>query len=196
MPGWKSWTRRGTALIVFVIFLATAVCAAGLVPYVLAVQTASIKILTLISIFLFALIAWIGAKVSATIWRASRRNRFAGWCTGILVGIFVTFLYVMVLKHADLRLSERQPYANTRYWQLPTGSRIAYSEYDPPAGMAVKPDPIVFLHGGPGVVQAPFDQDIYGDSRHMDFACSSLIRRVVGFLVFFREFATIPLPDP
>src|SRR5581483_7548745 len=46
--------------------------------------------------------------------------------------------------------------------QLSTGSRIAYSEFDPPPGMRVRADPIVFLHGGPGLRQAPFDQRIYG----------------------------------
>jgi hypothetical protein len=49
-----------------------------------------------------------------------------------------------------------------RYWQLPTGSVIAYSEYDPPQGVAVKPEAVVYLHGGPGARQAPFDQQIYG----------------------------------
>jgi proline iminopeptidase len=53
------------------------------------------------------------------------------------------------------------PFDNTRYWQLPTGSRIAYSEYDPPAGVAARPDPIVFLHGGPGMRTGQFDLDFY-----------------------------------
>jgi len=49
------------------------------------------------------------------------------------------------------------PRANTQYWNLSTGSHIAYSVYDPPAGMPVKPEPIVFVHGGPGF--RAFDTD-------------------------------------
>ncbi|MEV0974660.1 alpha/beta fold hydrolase [Microtetraspora glauca] len=37
---------------------------------------------------------------------------------------------------------------DVRYWNLPTGSRIAYSHV--PASGAARPTPVVFLHGGPG----------------------------------------------
>ena len=40
------------------------------------------------------------------------------------------------------------PRPGTRYWDLPTGSRIAYTLI--PAQGAKKPYPLVFLHGGPG----------------------------------------------
>ena len=48
------------------------------------------------------------------------------------------------------------PYANTKYWQLPTGSVIAYSEYDPPQGVSVKPEAILYLHGGLGVLRSRY----------------------------------------
>ncbi|WP_373281536.1 alpha/beta fold hydrolase [Microtetraspora fusca] len=38
--------------------------------------------------------------------------------------------------------------SDVRYWNLPTGSRIAYSHV--PASGAARPTPVVFLHGGPG----------------------------------------------
>ena len=82
--------------------------------------------------------------------------------SGLLTIIFFCWLYVGVLRPSGSHFAEVVPYANTKYWQLPTGSRIAYSEYDPPQGVAVKPEAIVYLHGGPGARQAPFDQDIYG----------------------------------
>ncbi len=64
-------------------------------------------------------------------------------------------LQVLILRQLFLMRTQK-------YWQLPTGSVIAYSEYDPPAGVALKTDAVVYLHGGPGVRQGPFDQDIYG----------------------------------
>ncbi len=45
----------------------------------------------------------------------------------------------------------------TQYWNLLTGSRIAYSLYEPQAGVPVKADPVVFVHGGPGL--RTFDTD-------------------------------------
>jgi proline iminopeptidase len=78
-----------------------------------------------------------------------------------LAVVFAVSLYWLLLKPTP-DPGTPPTFANTRYWQLPTDSRIAYSEIDPPPGMAVNPNPIVFIHGGPGVRQAPFDQAIYG----------------------------------
>jgi proline iminopeptidase len=94
------------------------------------------------------------------VWGALRGAR-ASQAAGLLTLAFAVSLYWLLLKPAP-DPGNPPPFATTRYWQLPTGSRIAYSEFDPPPGMAVKPDPIVYLHGGPGVRQAPFDQAIYG----------------------------------
>jgi len=58
---------------------------------------------------------------------------------------------------------------NIRYWQLPTGSRIAYTKIDPPAGTSVDPHPVVYLHGGPGARQGRFDQSIYGSLSREGF---------------------------
>jgi len=62
-----------------------------------------------------------------------------------------TFLYSEILRPLPGHSESAKPPANTHYWQLATGSHIAYWVYDPPAGVAVKPEPIVFLHGGPGL---------------------------------------------
>jgi proline iminopeptidase len=76
--------------------------------------------------------------------------------------MFFAGLYIVILRPSGSHFAAVAPYANTHYWQLSTGSLIAYSEFDPPAGVAVRPDPVVYLHGGPGVRQGPFDQDTYG----------------------------------
>jgi pimeloyl-ACP methyl ester carboxylesterase len=49
--------------------------------------------------------------------------------------------------------------ANTR--DLSTGSHIAYSVYEPSAGVPVKTDPIVSLHGGPGIRATDYDHRFY-----------------------------------
>ncbi len=67
----------------------------------------------------------------------------------LLYGIL--FLYICVPIASDVRLvAEDFPEAPTRYWQLPTGSRIAYYHLEPPAGVTKKAVPMIYLHGGPG----------------------------------------------
>lgn len=153
--------RRTLAILVFVLFLAVALCAAALIPYFLAAHFASIWFLALSSVFFFTVITWCGAWLSAKVWRALQPARFRFRSTGISAVLFVAALYALILRPHPPRLAETNPYDDTRYWQLPTGSRIAYSEFDPSPGVPVKPDPIVFLHGGPGLRNAPFDRDAY-----------------------------------
>jgi proline iminopeptidase len=52
------------------------------------------------------------------------------------------------------------PVRGQAFWELPTGSRIAYVKV--PAVGARKPDPIVFLHGGPGVADMAGDAAYFG----------------------------------
>lgn len=155
------WVRRVAAALIFLVAVAAALAAGLLMPYFLAARTANIHLLTVSAVALFALLTWVGTKLALSCWGTDRR-RLAVTMSGLLTVAFLGWLYVGVLRHSGSHFAEVAPYANTKYWQLPSGSVIAYSEYDPPAGVAVKPDAIVYLHGGPGVRQAPFDQDIYG----------------------------------
>jgi proline iminopeptidase len=52
------------------------------------------------------------------------------------------------------------PVPGQQYWELPTGSRIAYVKI--PAVGPRRPDPIVFLHGGPGVADMAGDVAYFG----------------------------------
>jgi proline iminopeptidase len=52
------------------------------------------------------------------------------------------------------------PVPGQQFWQLPTGSRIAYVKV--PAVGPRRPDPIVFLHGGPGVADMAGDAAYFG----------------------------------
>ncbi len=168
------WARRVAAVLIFIIAVAAALAASLLTPYFLAARTANILLLTISAVASFALLTWAGTKLALSCWGTDRR-RLAATMTGLLTVLFLGWLYIGVLRPSGSHFATVVPYANTKYWQLPSGSVIAYSEYDPPAGVAVKPDAIVYLHGGPGVRQASFDQDIYGS-----FAAS-------GFRVFLYD---------
>lgn len=155
------WARRVAAVLIFLVAVAAALAAALLTPYFLAAWVTNIRLLAVSAVASFALLTWAGTKLALSCWGA-RRGRFAATMSGLFTIIFIGCLYVGVLRPSGSHFAAVIPYANTKYWQLPTGSVIAYSEYDPPAGVALKTDAVVYLHGGPGVRQGPFDQDIYG----------------------------------
>ena len=84
-------------------------------------------------------------------------NRNTILTSASLSAIFALCIYFAILRPAHYPHLVPVPRANTQYWNLPTGSRIAYSVYEPPAGVPVKAEPIVFVHGGPGL--RAFDTD-------------------------------------
>jgi len=70
--------------------------------------------------------------------------------------------------------SSRRP---VYYWDLPTGSNIAYVRY--PARPPVKHEPIVFLHGGPGayIVDHPaMAEEFYESLAGLGFDVTSMTR--------------------
>jgi len=176
------WARRVAAVLIFLLAVGAAVGASLLTPYFLAALTANILLLTISAVASFALFTGVGTKLALFCLGTGRR--LTATLSGLLTLIFLGWLYVLVLRPSASHFAEVVPYANTKYWELPTGSVIAYSEYDPPLGVAVKPDAIVYLHGGPGVRQAPFDQDLYGSWQQTDSVSFSMIRREAVFRIF------------
>ena len=85
-----------------------------------------------------------------------RRVRVALFCTGtaLIVGVFT---WTALLPMGDPHLPP-SPVEGQRFWELPTGSRIAYVRV--PAEGRAREAPIIFLHGGPGV------PDMEGDARY------------------------------
>jgi proline iminopeptidase len=52
-----------------------------------------------------------------------------------------------------------EPLAETAYWELPTGSRIAYYHY--PAAGVPREAPLIYLHDGPGFSVLPAERAFY-----------------------------------
>ena len=124
---------------------------AGLVvAYQLAKITPRIGMLVIEACLVCFLFTLAATTLAARLWPTDLRM-FPLVCSAIVAGLFALALFLTVLRpmrYSHLALVSR---ANTQYWNLPTRSRIAYSVYEPPAGVPVKADPIVFVHGGPGV---------------------------------------------
>ena len=134
----RTVVRRAAALLVFLVADVLAFAAGLLTPYYLATRTANIPLLVISAVASFALLTWAGTKLALSIWSPGK-NKLAITASGLLTMVFLGWLYLWVLRPTGSHFTEAIPYANTKYWQLPTGSVIAYSEYDPPAGVPVRP---------------------------------------------------------
>jgi hypothetical protein len=121
----SAWLPRIAAAILLIVAVVAALCAAIWLPYFLARWLTNIPLLALISVLTCVLVAWVGARASARIWGALRGARFASQMAGLLTLAFAVALYWLVLKSAP-DPGNPPPFASTRYWQLPTGSRIAW----------------------------------------------------------------------
>lgn len=62
--------------------------------------------------------------------------------------------YLLLLRPPGRPPALPPPGPDVRYWQLPTGSRIAYVKS--PAEGTPKPTPVIMIHGGPGGPMLPF----------------------------------------
>ena len=157
---WRMRARRVLAVLAFLALIAAALVAGLVAPYLVAASSANIALLVLIAVATFAVLAFVAAGVAQVIWCRARTIQTPAATAVVLTVIFVVALYGVILRPSR-SLGDPVAYDRMEYWQLPTGSRIAYSEYDPPPGVTVRPDPIVFLHGGPGLRHGPFDRDAY-----------------------------------
>jgi proline iminopeptidase len=162
MRSWVLLIRSAFALLLFLLAFATALFAGALLPYLVAAWSANIALLALSAISAFALVTWGGGWLAGLAWHAKKRTKFANNFSMILSAAFVVALYFAILRPSPTRLADPIGFSDTRYWKLPTGSRIAYIEYDPPTGMAVNPNPVVFLHGGPGMRIGPSEIEFFG----------------------------------
>jgi len=161
MSSKREWLARTAAAILLIVSVAAAACVAILMPYFLANWSANIPLLAFVSILSCFLVVWAGARVCSRLWGGGSGARFATQAAGVLTLVFAVSLYWLILKPtADP--GPPHPLENIRYWQLPTGSRIAYREIDPLEGTSVQSHPVIYLHGGAGAREGHFDQSIYG----------------------------------
>lgn len=88
-------------------------------------------------------VGWAGAT-SGGIWR---------WLIGA-TAVYAVAAHLLVGRPPAHTLVAPEATADTKYWNLATGSRIAY-ERSPAKGIA-RPVPVVVLHDGPGMPALPF----------------------------------------
>ena len=155
--------HRARAWLVLRVVLAVVAAALGGLAVVVGAATLSARP----ALFLGAGLAGFLAVTAAGVALATRRvpaarrgrTRLVAFAAGTLAGLVVVGVTVLV-PVGDSRLAPA-PVAGQRWWQLPTGSRIAYVHLPAP-GPTRRPDPVVFVHGGPGIADMAGDSAYFG----------------------------------
>jgi proline iminopeptidase len=111
-----------------------------------------------LGVFLLVLAAGVALATRRRPPERRRRDRLAAFGAWALIGI-VVFVVTVLVPVVDPRRPPA-PVAGQRFWDLPTGSRIAYVER--PAGGRPRPTPVVFVHGGPGIADMAGDTAYFG----------------------------------
>jgi proline iminopeptidase len=94
-----------------------------------------------------------------------RRVRAILFCAGT-AAVAGLFALTALVPMDDPRL-QPAPVEGQRYWELSTGSRIAYARV--PAEGRARGTPLVFLHGGPGVPDMRGDLEYFGRLARVGF---------------------------
>ncbi|MEU0569548.1 alpha/beta hydrolase [Nonomuraea sp. NPDC005983] len=125
-----------------------------------AMLTGDPDVFTVVGLAVFASVFFLGLLLCVP------RPRVAwGRWTRALVILGIEVAVVWQVTGATLRpppeaLSPLPPVAGQREWRLPTGSRLAYVRLTPKR--VTRTDPVVFLHGGPGLADLKGDSAFFG----------------------------------
>ncbi len=151
---------RILAALLFLLGLTISFAASMVVAYQMAKVAPRLGALFAVALIVFFLGVLLTTALSGKL-NKTFFNRSAALTSATLTVLFALGLYFAVLRPTHSPHIVPVARSNTQYWSLPTGSRIAYSVYEPPPGVPVKPEPIVFLHGGPGLRAFDTDHDFY-----------------------------------
>lgn len=153
----QSANRRQVLLAITVLF---SLIAGFTSFFVTAKLTDRISLLITIAVLTFCLCLG-GLSRSVALCEKFKGRRSLPWVvtveTLLLLGMLVSQL---VFKPFDLPQFSQLSTSDVRYWELSTGSEIAYTHV--PAIGKPKPFPIVFLHGGPGGQITEVHRQIFG----------------------------------
>lgn len=128
-------------ILLAVLGLVLSLGAAGLVFYSLSGMINKLPVLLAMSVLALLLVS------GGTIWLLTQR----WWVTGLVSGgwlVATAVLFTLLFPAVNVTYRQPTPLPNMQFWDLPTGSHVAYTHV-PAVGQA-QPTPIIFLHGGPG----------------------------------------------
>ncbi|MCO8306213.1 alpha/beta fold hydrolase [Streptomyces sp. RKCA744] len=137
----------GGVLLFLALLLTPAVAVAGFLGA--AFVTASVPVLVIVGLVCGAVAGGLLGRAAFALFGLDRRPalRASAFLTVGLTAAVAVLAAVTVLHPMPTTTAASAP-PGVRFWDLPTGSRIAYV-HTPATGKA-RPTPVIFLHGGPG----------------------------------------------
>src|ERR1700722_4705055 len=111
---------RTIAVIIALLAVVAALIAGVLAPYYLSTHIAQTSLLTLTALVTFAIIVWLGMRLSAALWRTNRPARLAAMTSGVLTAAFLSALYLLILRPTPPRYTDVIPADHAKSWRLST----------------------------------------------------------------------------
>ncbi len=108
------------------------------------------------------LTAWAGAWELASWQKAAHPAQVAWTFAGGVVALTAFLAWMYVFRPVEITPEVLQPRADTQYWTLDTGSRLAFTHL--PAVGTPREFPVIYLHGGPGIPMRAASLNYY---RHL-----------------------------
>ncbi len=123
--------KRIVTAVLFLLGLAVTVVGSLVAAYQAARGVPRVWLLVVVALLTFFLGALLTTELVGKLGKTFL-NRSALLTSAMLTALFVLGLYLAVLRPMHYPHAAPVARANTLYWNLPTGSRIAYSVYEPP----------------------------------------------------------------
>ncbi|WP_426513284.1 alpha/beta fold hydrolase [Dactylosporangium sp. McL0621] len=143
----RTLLRRGAGAALLAIALPTAMATGAAAFFATAAATAWIPLLCAAGLLVFTATAYVLARPGFALLGLRHRRRAAAVLAAGLAVAAGGLAAVTVLRPGPHPAAAAPPPA-VRFWELPTGSRIAYVHAA--AAGTPRPAPVVFVHGGPG----------------------------------------------
>jgi len=154
-PGWVLRILLGLGLLLGIVFSSLMAFQVGLA---LSTLTASLPFLAAATILTLLLLSMGASWLVAEGLERSNRARFSGIVGGLTAAAAVGVLTFIAMDTIEPP-PPPEPLPETEYWELPTGSTIAYYHY--PAPGVPEDAPLVYLHDGPGYAVLPSERAFY-----------------------------------
>jgi pimeloyl-ACP methyl ester carboxylesterase len=143
----RTFLRRSAGILLLPVSVAVGVTVGAAGFLATAIVTAWTPLLCAVGLMLLGIVAWLLARPAFALLGVRRRGRAATVLAAVAAVAVAGPAAATVFRPGPHPAAAPAP-AGVRFWELPTGSRIAYVHAA--ASGTPRPTPVLFVHGGPG----------------------------------------------
>jgi len=162
-PGWALRVLLGLGLLAGIVFSGLMAFQVGLA---LSILTGNLALLAAAALLTLLLVSMGASWLVAEGLEASHRARFSAIVGGLTTAAGAALLAFVALDAVAVP-PPPEPVPQVAYWELSTGSRIAYYHY--PADGVPADAPLIYLHDGPGLSVLPAELAFYPQFADLGF---------------------------